>query len=492
MEITPSPEIPDVFKTLLDSVLKTEKLKRSSQRTLPLKKLLLFFMNDLSTETYQTDRTIRSMLQKKISELNQRISSQLNEILHQPTFQRMESAWRGLNFLVSGINKEAGIKVKVLDVKKKELLKDFAKMIDFDQSILFKLVYESEYGTYGGTPFSILIGDYEFSHKPKDINLLQNISHVTSAAHALFISSASPVLLDMERFSDLNAPRDIHRIFKRRELIKWHSFRKTEDSRYVSLVLPHILLRLPYGRKYGRLHPGPILYEEDVAGKTPDKYLWGNAAYALGQRICESFTRYGWPVRFFGVDGPGAGAVDKLPVPVFDSIDLPKMSTDVLIMDSVEKELSNQGLISLCHCRMKTFPAFFSVQSIHKPKTYFMNSMTSNNDRLSSMLPHILTASRFAHYIKVIMREKVGKFKNLDDIQLYINNWLNQYILAVSDSTIEQKAQSPLLDGKVTVVEAKDHPNRFKAVIQLRPHYQLESLIASLRLITDLSDVKQG
>lgn len=480
---------PTELASLWEKALKKELLFNYPSGTPDLRTLLLSFARQFIDGDIPPKASISLMIRQRISTIQTQIARQLDEILHHQDFQKIEASWQGLMFLVKSSKPSSALIIRALNVSKHELILDFEKLMEFDRSALFKLVYEKEFGSFGGLPYSFLIGDYEFSRSSMDMFLLKNISHVAAAAHAPFISGVSPGLLDMGSFGELGIPRNLNRIFQSKEMIKWHAFRKLDDSRYVVLTLPRMLLRLPYGRSRERLHVGPISYEENVNGQTPEKYLWGNAAYALGQRICESFTEYGWLGRFFGIDGTGAGKVKELPLPQFDAVSLPKMSTDVYILSSVEKELSHQGFVCLCHCKMGESAAFFSAHTVHQQKTY-MGKKSTENERLSSMLPHILTASRFAHYLKAITRDKIGKFTDKEDIKRYLNNWLSQYVLTQTNVTPELKASHPLQESNIEVFEDSGRPGHFKILAHLRPHYQLETLNASIRLISDLPSSK--
>ncbi len=477
------------LRVLWQQSAKCEKRRNYPSTSSDLKTLILKFADQHLQGRIERKSNVSLSIKQRIAEINTQISRQLDEIIHQRKFQKLEASWKGLHFLVTSSKPSNDLKFRVLNISKSKLRRNFEQMIDFDRSILFRLVYEKEYGTFGGTPYSILIGDYEFSRKPPDLFLLQNISHVAAAAHTPFISGVDPRLLDMDSFEDLGIPKNLNRVFESNEMIKWHAFRQSEDSRYVALVLPRIILRLPYGRSRGRQLADGLYYEEDVSGIRPDKYLWGNAAYALGQRICDSFTDYGWMVRFFGVDNTGSGIVKNLPIPQFDALVIPKMSTDVFIVSSVEKELSNQGIICLCHCKMTNYAAFFSAQTVHKQKTY-MRKKTNENERLSAMLPHMLTASRFAHYIKAISRDKIGRFSNKGEVTKYLNKWINRYVLTQTNVSAEMKALHPLQESKIEVFEDTKRAGYYKVLAHIKPHYQLETLNASIRLVSTLPEIK--
>jgi type VI secretion system protein ImpC len=404
--------------------------------------------------------------------------------MHHELFQKLEAAWRGLNFLVMHTETGTDLKLRVMPATKKELLNDLEKATEFDQSSLFKKIYEQEFGTFGGHPYGLLVGDYEFGRHPQDMALLEKISNVAAAAHAPFISAASPKLFDMESFNDLGGPRDLAKIFESSELIKWRSFRESEDSRYVTLTMPHVLLRLPYGPQTVPVEE--FNFVEDVDGRDPKKYLWGNAAYGLGQRITNAFAMYKWCAAIRGVEG--GGVVEGLPAHTFrtDDGDIAlKCPTEIAITDRREKELNDLGFISLVHCKGTDYAAFFGSQTANKPKLYDTNEANANS-RISAQLPYMLAASRFAHYLKVIMRDKIGSFQTQDNISAYLNRWISNYVLLQDDASQEVKARYPLREARVDVSEVPGKPGSFRAITFLRPHFQLNELTASIRLVAEL------
>ena len=338
-------------------------------------------------------RDAEATIQARIAQIDRLISLQLNEVLHYPAFQKLEGTWRGIKYLIDQSETSDMLKIKVLNVSKRELLKDLQRAPEFDQSALFKKVYEEEFGVFGGAPFAALIGDYEFGRGPEDIELLERVSQVASAAHAPFLSAASSDLLNLSSYTQLGAPRDIGKIFDSTEYAKWKSFRQSEDSRYVALTLPHILMRLPYGKDTKQIDA--FDYEEAVDGSDHSKYLWGNAAYGLAARLTNSFAKYGWCAAIRGVEG--GGLVEGLPAHTFrtDEGDVAlKCPTEVAVTDRREKELADQGLVPLVHCKGTDYAAFFSVQTANKPKLYDKDAANANA-RLSAQLPYILAMSRF-------------------------------------------------------------------------------------------------
>jgi type VI secretion system protein ImpC len=371
-----------------------------------------------------------------------------------------------------------------LNVSKKELLKDLQRAAEFDQSATFKKIYEDEYGVFGGEPFGALIGDYEFSKHPEDIELLDRMSHVAAGAHAPFLTAAGPELMNLDSYTNLGTPRDIAKIFDSTEFAKWKSFRESEDSRYVGLALPHILMRLPYGRDTKPVDG--FNYEEAVDGTDHSKYLWGNAAYALGTRLTNAFALYGWCAAIRGVEG--GGLVEGLPAHTFrtDEGDVAlKCPTEIAITDRREKELADNGFIPLVHCKGTDYAAFFSVQSAQKPKVYNKDAANANA-RLSTQLPYILAVSRFAHYLKAMMRDKIGSFMSRSQAERFLNDWIQTYTIGDDDAPATIKARNPLREARVEVVEVPGKPGAYRAVAFLRPHYQLDELSVSLRLVAEL------
>ncbi|MFN7710413.1 MAG: type VI secretion system contractile sheath large subunit [Holosporales bacterium] len=421
---------------------------------------------------------------QRIAQLDAVINAQLNEILHHPAFLKLEGSWRGLNYLLSSTDQSEKIRIRLFNISKAELQFDLERAVEFDQSQLFKKVYEEEYGTFGGSPYSCLMGDFEFGRNPQDIALLTKISQVAAAAHAPFVAAAAPTLFDLDSFVNLGVPRDLSRVFQNTELGKWQAFRETEDSRYVALTLPHVLMRAPYGEQ-GVMVAG-LNFEEDVDGADNSRFCWGSAAWALAQRIITSATLYGWPASIRGVEG--GGLVEDLPYYTFKTTDgdvALKCPTEVAITDRREKELSDLGFIALCHCKNRDYAAFFGSQTTQKPKVYNLDEANANA-RLSARLSYILAASRFAHYIKVIMRDKVGSFMSRIEVERYLNNWIAQYVLLTDDAGPSSKARFPLREARVDVADVPGMPGSYRAAVFLRPHFQLEELTASIRLVANL------
>ena len=470
--------------SVLDRIIQEGKMARDESQQAYARDLVGEFVNQILDEGMTVSKDTVASIEARVAQIDELLSAQLNEILHDESFQQLEASWRGLHFLVMNTETGTQLKLRLLNVTKKELLTDLEKATEFDQSNLFKKVYEEEYGTFGGSPYGLLVGDFEFGRHPQDMALLEKLSGVAAAAHAPFISGASPRLFDMDSFTELGIPRDMAKIFESAELIKWRSFRDSEDSRYVALVLPHILLRLPYGPDTVPVEG--CNFKEDVDGRDHRKYLWGNPAWALAQRITNAFALYKWCGAIRGVEG--GGLVEGLPTHTFktDEGDIAlKCPTEIAITDRREKELDSLGFIALVHCKGTDYAAFFGGQTTQKPKVYDTNDANANA-RISAMLPYILAASRFAHYIKAIMRDKIGSFMTADNVSVFLNRWIGNYVLGRDDAGQTLKAQYPLRQARVDVSENPGKPGSYKAVAFLRPHFQLEELTTSIRLVAQL------
>jgi type VI secretion system protein ImpC len=424
------------------------------------------------------------MIGARLAQIDKLISMQLNEVMHHPAFQKLEGTWRGIKYLMDQSETNDQLKIKVLNVSKKELLRDLQRAPEFDQSAMFKKVYEEEFGVYGGAPFGALMGDFEFGRGPEDMELLEKIAQVASAAHAPFLSAASPELLNLGDFTQLGAPRDLAKIFDSTEYAKWKSFRQSDDSRYVALTLPRILMRDPYGKETRPVEA--FDFEEDVDGRDHNKYLWGNAAFGLAARLTNSFAKHGWCASIRGVEN--GGLVDGLKVHNFktDEGDIAlKCPTEVQITDRREKELADQGFVPLVHCKGTDYAAFFSVQTVNKPKVYDKDEANANA-KLSAQLPYILAMSRFAHYLKAMMRDKLGSTMSRQQAERFLNQWVANYVVADDNATPAAKAAKPLREARIEVMEVPGNAGALRAVAFLKPHFQLDELTVSLRLVADL------
>lgn len=470
--------------SLLDYIVDNSRVAANASEKATARDQIAELVDEVLAGTVTLSRDLAASIDARIAELDKLLSDQVNAIMHHPDFQKLEASWRGLKYLVMQSETSPMLKIKMLNASKKDLVKDFKSAPEFDQSALFKKIYEEEYGTFGGAPYAALVGDYEFSRHPEDFYLLDELSHVAASAHAPLISAAAPSLFGLESFTDIGKPRDLSKIFDTVEYAKWKSFRESEDSRYVGLVLPHVLGRLPYGRDTVPLEE--FNFEEDVDGTNHEKYLWTNAAYAFGARLTDAFAKYGWLAAIRGVEG--GGLVEGLPTHTFKTDDgeiALKCPTEVAITDRTEKLLSDLGFLSLVHCKNTDYAAFFGGQSVQKAKTYNTDAANANA-RLSSQLPYIFAASRIAHYMKSIMRDKIGSFASRENVQQFLNTWLAQYVLLDDSASQEAKAKYPLREARVDVVEVPGKPGVYRAAAFLRPHFQLDELTISLRLVAEL------
>ena len=470
--------------SLLDQIVAQGRFGKDTQARERGKDMVKEFVNQVLDGKMTLSRDAEASIGVRIAEIDRLISLQLNEVLHHPAFQKLEATWRGIKHLLDQSETNDSLKIKLLNVNKKDLLRDLQRAPEFDQSAFFKKVYEEEFGVFGGAPFAALVGDYEFGRGGEDVELLEKVSQVASAAHAPFLSAASPELLNLSEYSQITGIRDISKVFDSTEYAKWKSFRASDDSRYVALTLPHVLMREPYGKDTRQIDE--FAYEEGVDGRDHSKYLWGNAAYALAARLTNSYAKYGWCAAIRGVEG--GGLVEGLATHNFrtDEGDLAlKCPTEVSITDRREKELADQGLVPLVHCKGTDYAAFFSVQTANKPKVYDKPEANANA-RLSSQLPYMLAMSRFAHYLKAMMRDKLGSAMSRSQAETYLNQWIANYVIMDDNASSEAKAEKPLREARIEVVEVAGKPGALRAVAFLRPHFQLDELTVSLRLVADL------
>lgn len=424
-----------------------------------------------------------NFIQQQIVKLDQALGHAIDEILHDPKFQALEARWRGLKYLLDNCETGSSLKIKVLNGTRDQISSDLENAAEFDQSMLFKKIYEQEFGTYGGSPFSYLIADFGYFDKSAaDVQLLNQLTRVCAAAHAPLIAGAAASMFNLNAFQQLDKPRDLSKIFEGSEFAAFNGFRETEDSRYCVLTLPHIMIR----DTYTATDVKAFYYTEDTNSGDLSKFCWGNAAYALGAKIAHAFAAYRWMAAIRGVEG--GGLVEALPVPVYKTsqgelaIVCP---TQVHITDRREKELSDLGFIALCHCKHTDKAAFFGAQTVQKPLVYDQDDATANA-ALSARLSYILNASRFAHYSKMIMRDKIGSFTDRISIGNYLQKWIAQYVLLSDDGGQEVKARYPLREAKITIIPDESNPGAYKAIMHLRPHFQMEELTASLRLVATI------
>ncbi len=453
-----------------------------------------------NTSTLTTKDDIYRCIDRRINEIDHAINDQLNAVLHHKKLQKLESSWRGLWYLVVQAEGVKNLKIKILDIAWQEIVRDIDRAMEFDQSQLFSKVYSEEYGTPGGEPYGVLIGDYEISHRPSkthpydDIATLRGLCDVAAASFAPFIAGASSELFGLDDFSSFGSPINLQNIFRQEEYIPWRSLRDRADARFIGLTVPRILMRKPYRTKPGS-YKGLFFYEKKEKNASRG-YLWGNAAYGFGAILIREFASVGWFGHIRGVprNQIGGGLLTNLPIDCFDTDadDVAyKPSTDVVITDTTERELSNQGFTPLCQCYDTPFTAFYSNQSIQKPK-YQKNSPDASavNAKLSSMLQHVLCGSRIAHYIKVMIRDKVGSFIGAEDCEELLRNWLIKYTSGRKDLAWEDQARYPILESSVQVKEHPEKPGQFLCGIRIVPHYQIDQMVSELELVTELVQSK--
>jgi len=442
-----------------------------------------------STQLISADvnRTVSAM----IAEIDRKLSEQINRIMHHEDFKALEGTWRGLHHLINNTETDEMLKIRVLSISKNDLKKTLKKFegTAWDQSPLFKKLYEDEFGSPGGQPYGALIGDYFFDHSPEDVKMLGNIGQVAAAMHAPFIAGAAPTVLGMDSWQELSNPRDLTKIVQTAEYASWRSLRDSEDSRYIGLAMPRFLSRLPYGAKTVPLEE--FAFEEDTEGADHNKYVWSNAAFAMGVNITRAFKLYGWCARIRGAES--GGMIEGLPVHTFPTddggVDM-KCPTEIAVTDRREAELAKNGFMPLSHYKNTDYAVFMGAQSLQKPAVYDDPDATANAN-LAARLPYLFATCRFAHYLKCLVRDKIGSFKEREDMETWLNKWISQYCCD-SKSAEDVKARFPLAAAQVEVLEVKGNPGYYTSKFWLRPHYQLEGLTVSLRLVSKLPSAKAG
>ncbi|MEN8177250.1 MAG: type VI secretion system contractile sheath large subunit [Pseudomonadota bacterium] len=444
-----------------------------------------------SSVTVSADVTVT--IREMIAEIDKRLTEQVNQILHNEDFQKLEGAWRGLHHLINNTETDEMLKIRVMNISKKDLHKTLKKYkgTAWDQSPIFKKLYEEEYGQFGGEPYGCLVGDYHFDQSAPDVELLGEMAKVSAAVHAPFITGASPSVMQMDSWQELSNPRDLTKIFQTPEYAAWNSLRESDDARYLGLTAPRFLSRLPYGAKTDPVDE--FDFEEDTGDANHSRYTWANSAYAMAVNINRSFKMYGWCSRIRGIES--GGAVEGLPAHSFPTddggVDM-KCPTEIAISDRREAELAKNGFMPLIHKKNTDFAAFIGAQSLQKPAEYEDPDATANAN-LAARLPYLFATCRFAHYLKCIVRDKVGSFKEREDMQRWLQDWILQYVDGDPEHSSETtKAEHPLAAAEVVVEEVEGNPGYYTSKFFLRPHYQLEGLTVSLRLVSKLPSAKAG
>ncbi|HKA71119.1 MAG TPA: type VI secretion system contractile sheath large subunit [Xanthobacteraceae bacterium] len=477
---------PDEFSTLLKQSFKP----RSERAATEVENAVATLVQEALADATVIKDHVLDTIEEMIARLDQKLTAQINEILHAPEFQEMESAWRGLHHLVFNSETDAQLKIRVMNISKNELYRNLRLYpgARWDQSPLFKKVYEQEFGQLGGEPYGCLIADYYFSHLPTDVQLLRDLSKVASAAHCPFFAGAEPTLMGMDSWTELMNPRDLSKLFDTPEYAAWKGLRDQDDSIYVGLCMPRVLARVPYGAKTDPVEE--FAFEEDTDGHRGEKYAWMNATYAMAVNINRAFKEYGWCTRIRGVQS--GGEVINLPTHTFPTddggVDL-KCPTEIAITDRREHELAKSGLIPIIHRKNTDKAAFIGAQSIYKPRKYFGKDgvAATASDNLKSRLPYMFAVSRFAHYLKCMVRDKIGSTKEKDALQRWLQEWILEYVDGAPDiSSEETKAKKPLSAASVEVFENEENPGYYMARFYLRPHYQLEAMDIGLSLVSRL------
>jgi type VI secretion system protein ImpC len=480
-----------VEATEFDSLLRKEFKPKTDEAKEAVEKAVRTLAEQALSQTKLISNDVVKSIEAMIAQLDKKLTEQINLILHHQDFQKLEGAWRGLSYLVNNTETDEMLKIRFMNISKADLGKTLKryKGTAWDQSPLFKKIYEAEYGQFGGEPFGCLVGDYHFDQTPPDVELLGEMSKVAAAAHTPFIAGASPTVMQMDSWQELANPRDLTKIFTTPEYAGWRSLRESEDSRYLGLAMPRFLSRLPYGAKTSPVDE--FDFEEDTGAADHSRYTWANAAYAMAVNINRSFKMYGWCSRIRGIES--GGSVEGLPTHTFPTddggVDM-KCPTEIAISDRREAELAKNGFMPLVHRKNSDFAAFIGAQSLQKPFEYDDPDATANAN-LSARLPYLFACCRFAHYLKCIVRDKIGSFKERDDMQVWLQKWVMNYVDGdPAHSSESTKAQKPLAAAEVQVEEVEGNPGYYSAKFFLRPHYQLEGLTVSLRLVSKLPSAK--
>jgi type VI secretion system protein ImpC len=441
--------------------------------------------------TVKFDKNVGKTITNAMTAIDAAMSTQLAAIMHDDAFQKLEGSWRGLHHLVMSSETGSTLKIRVMNIGKRELFKDLDKAVEFDQSQTFKKIYEAEFGSPGGEPYGALIGDYEFTNHPEDIDTLSKMSQVAAAGFAPFLSAADPKLIGMDSYSELSKPRDLEKIFLDESYAKWRSFRDSDDSRFAVLTMPRSLSRLPYGKNTKVVEE--FDYEEvelDEKGNSKPvdhgNYAWMNSSYVLGAQMTSAYSKFGWCTAIRGAEN--GGKVEGLPAHIFTADDgdqAMKCPTEIAITDRREAELSKLGFLPLCHYKNTDYAVFFGSQTTQKPKKYDKPEATANA-AISARLPYIMATSRIAHFLKVIARDKIGSFMERQDCEDWLKRWIANYVSTDPHPSDDVKARYPLAEAEIKVEDIPGSPGSYNAVAHLRPWLQLEELTSSLRLVAKI------
>ncbi|RLA81237.1 MAG: type VI secretion system contractile sheath large subunit [Deltaproteobacteria bacterium] len=478
-------EVVEERPSLIDEILQETRIKPTEEAYSLAKEGVKALISQLLAPEMETVKVSKAVVDNMIAEIDKKLSAQVNEILHHPDFQKLESTWRALKFLVDRTDFRENIKIEILNVSKEDLLEDFEDAPEIPKSGLYKIVYTSEYGQFGGQPYGALIGNYEFGPGPQDIKLLQNIASVAAMAHAPFIAAASPSFFGVESFTELPQLKDLKSIFQGPQYVKWHSLRESEDARYIGLTLPRFLLRLPYGPETQPVRA--FNFQEDYSKH--EYYLWGNTAFAFATRLTESFAKYRWCANIIGPRG--GGAVEDLPVHQYEAMGeiQTKIPTEVLISERREFELAEEGFIALTMRKGSDNACFFSANSIQKPKYFGISKEGKEaelNYKLGTQLPYMFIVNRLAHYIKVIQREHIGTWKERVDLERELNNWIRQYVADMDNPSPGVRSRRPLRQAEVKVEDVEGEPGWYRVTLKVRPHFKYMGAFFTLSLVGKL------
>jgi type VI secretion system protein ImpC len=472
--------------SLLEAMLAEAKIKPDDETYDVAKRGIQAFVTEMLAPSRKGERVDKAVVDAMIAEIDQRMSAQINEILHDPGFQKLEAAWRGLKYLIDNTDFRENIRVSLLNVSKEQLLEDFEDSPELVKSGLYRLVYSNEYGTFGGKPYGVMVGNYEFGPGPQDLQLLQNLASVSAMSHAPFLSNVSPKMFGCDNFLELPKLKDLQSIFEGPQYARWHSFRESEDSRYVGLCGPRMLLRLPYGPE--TVPVKSFNFKEDVVGNH-DRYLWAGSATAMATRIADSFAKYRWCPNIIG---PAAGgAVENLPLHQYEAMGeiQTKCPTEVQLTERREYELSEQGFIGLTFRKDSDNAAFFSANSCQKPKI-FANTpegkAAETNYRLGTQLPYMFIVTRLSHYLKVMQREQIGSWKERSDLERELNNWIRQYVADMENPAPAVRSRKPLRQAQILVEDVEGQPGWYRCSMKVRPHFKYMGASFTLSLVGKL------
>lgn len=477
----------------LASLLQKEFKPKSDDAKSAVEQAVQTLAQQALAQTQLIGSDVVASIEAMIAAIDKKLSDQINLIMHHEDFQKLEGAWRGLHYMVNNTETDEQLKIRVMNISKQELGKTLKryKGTSWDQSPIFKKVYAEEFSQFGGEPFGAIVGDYHFDQSAPDVELLAEMAKISASAHCPFITGASPSLMQMDSWQELANPRDLTKIFTTPEYAAWRSLRESEDSKYIGLAMPRFLSRMPYGAKTNPVDA--FNFEEDTGSADHGKYTWANAAYAMATNINRAFKESGWCTRIRGIES--GGAVQNLPTHTFPTddggVDM-KCPTEIAIEDRREAELAKNGFMPLVHRKNSDFAAFIGAQSLHKPAEYDDPDATANAN-LAARLPYLFATCRFAHYLKCIVRDKIGSFKERDEVQRWLQDWIMQYVDGnPSTSSEATKASRPLAAAEVVVEDDPANPGYYSSKFFLRPHYQLEGLTVSLRLVSKLPSAKAG